>query len=123
MKTCLIVDDSGPARAVTAKILARLGLSISEAEDGLQALESCETALPDSILLDWNMPAMNGLDFLKTLSARVPKDRMPTIVFCTAETGMRQINDALAAGATGYVMKPFDHQVLESTFRKLAIID
>jgi len=122
VKTCLIVDDSGPIRAVLAKMLHRLGLEPSEAGNGLEALAICEDKVPDSILLDWYMPGMDGIDFLKTLSAVLPKSRMPVVIFCTAEAGTRQISEALAAGARGYIMKPFDRKMLESTFRNLAIL-
>jgi two-component system chemotaxis response regulator CheY len=60
MKTCLVVDDSSVIRKVARRILEGLAFQISEAEDGQQALEHCQRELPDAVLLDWNMPVMDG---------------------------------------------------------------
>jgi two-component system, chemotaxis family, chemotaxis protein CheY len=67
MKTCLVVDDSSVIRKVARRILEGLDFKITEAEDGQQALEQCRSAMPDAVLLDWNMPVMDGYDFLKAL--------------------------------------------------------
>src|SRR5436305_15066822 len=67
MKTCLVVDDSSVIRKVARRILEGLDFKITEAEDGQQALEQCRGAMPDAVLLDWNMPVMDGYDFLKAL--------------------------------------------------------
>ena len=67
MKTCLIVDDSSAIRKVARRILENLGFTITEAEDGEQALIVCRRQLPDAILLDWNMPKLDGYEFLKVL--------------------------------------------------------
>ena len=67
MKTCLIVDDSKVVRMVARKILEELEFETREAVDGQTALEACKTAMPDAVLLDWNMPVMNGIDFLREL--------------------------------------------------------
>ena len=67
MKTCLVVDDSSVIRKVARRILEGLDFQISEAEDGEVALTACQNRLPDAILLDWNMPKMDGYDFLKAL--------------------------------------------------------
>jgi two-component system chemotaxis response regulator CheY len=65
MKTCLVVDDSSVIRKVARRILEGLEFEISEAEDGEQALDACQRRLPDAILLDWNMPKMDGYEFLR----------------------------------------------------------
>src|SRR4051794_20308074 len=67
MKTCLIVDDSSVIRKVARRILEGLDFRINEAEDGQQAIEECRRNMPDAILLDWNMPVMDGYEFLKAL--------------------------------------------------------
>jgi two-component system, chemotaxis family, chemotaxis protein CheY len=67
MKTCLIVDDSSIIRKVARRILEDLEFKISEAENGEQAVATCQRELPDAILLDWNMPKMDGYDFLRAL--------------------------------------------------------
>jgi len=71
--------------------------------------------MPDAILLDWNMPIMDGLNFLKTLR-KEPKGDNPVVVFCTAERDVGKITEALEAGANEYVMKPFDSDIIESKF-------
>jgi len=122
VKSCLIIDDSAPSRGVAARLLSGFGLETSEAGTGEAALDICKAQMPDSILLDWYMPAMDGMEFLKNLREMSP-DHLPTIIFCTAETSTRKISEALSAGARGYVMKPFDRDILRSTFRNLKLID
>ena len=65
MKCCLVVDDSKVVRMVARKILEGLNFEIEEAEDGRRALDACLKRMPDAILLDWNMPVMSGIDFLR----------------------------------------------------------
>ena len=67
MKSCLIVDDSAVIRKVARRILEGLSFRIGEAEDGEKALAACKNEMPDAILLDWNMPVMDGYEFLKQL--------------------------------------------------------
>ena len=97
MKTCLVVDDSSVIRKVARRILEGLDFKIIEAEDGQQALEQCRGALPDAVLLDWNMPVMDGYDFLKALR-RLPGGDGPKVVFCTTENDVAHIARALSAG-------------------------
>ena len=111
MKTCLVVDDSRVIRKVARRILEDIGFEIAEASDGMEALAWCRAAMPDAILLDWNMPVMNGIDFLRALRREPGGDR-PTVVFCTTENDMAHIRAALEAGADEYVMKPFDRETL-----------
>lgn len=111
MKTCLIVDDSRVIRKVGRHIVESLGFSVTEAEDGQQGLDRCAEAMPDLILLDWNMPVMTGMEFLINLRARDGGDA-PKVVFCTTENDVGHIREAVSAGADEYVMKPFDHETL-----------
>ena len=71
MKTCLVVDDSKVIRKVARHILETLNFEVSEAGDGREALDSCLASAPDVVLLDWNMPVMSGMDFLRALRVRV----------------------------------------------------
>jgi two-component system chemotaxis response regulator CheY len=98
MKHCLVVDDSAVIRKVARRILEQLDFEISEAEDGQQALEICRRRMPDGILLDWNMPVMNGFDFLKALRL-APGGGEPKVVFCTTENDVGHIARAIRAGA------------------------
>ena len=115
MRTCLVVDDSRVIRKVARRIVEDMGFEVSEAGDGLEALAWCRGAMPDAILLDWNMPALDGLEFLRQLR-REPEGERPTVLFCTVENGLDQIREALDAGATEYIMKPFDSDILQSKF-------
>ena len=112
MKSCLIVDDSRVVRMVARKILQDLSFECAEAEDGQQARASCEKAMPDAILLDWNMPVMNGIEFICELR-RLNGGGQPKVVFCTTENDVAHIREAIEAGADEYVMKPFDHDTLQ----------
>lgn len=120
MKTCLVVDDSRVIRKVARKIVEDIGFAVEEAADGQQALDACRKAMPDAILLDWNMPVMNGLDFLIRLRQE-PGGAAPVVVFCTTENDMSHITQALRAGANEYVMKPFDGEIIESKFAEVGL--
>lgn len=112
MKNCLIVDDSRVIRKVAGHMMASLGFSVEEAEDGCIGLERCQQAMPDVILLDWNMPVMNGIEFIAELRKREDGDK-PKVVFCTTENDVAHIREAINAGADEYVMKPFDQESLQ----------
>jgi two-component system chemotaxis response regulator CheY len=121
MKTCLVVDDSSVIRKVARRILEGLDFQIAEAEDGAQAIESCRNQLPDAILLDWNMPNMDGYEFLRSLR-RLPGGDRPKVVFCTTENDVAHIARALHAGANEYIMKPFDKDIVEAKFQEVGLI-
>ena len=112
MKHCLIVDDSRVIRKVSRHILESLDFAVDEAENGREGLDRCIEAMPDVILLDWNMPVMSGIEFLTQLRGR-PDGRAPKVVFCTTENDVAHIREAIDAGADEYVMKPFDHDTLQ----------
>lgn len=78
MKSCLIVDDSKVIRMVAKKILKELEFQTEEAEDGQIALDICRERMPDAILLDWNMPVLNGIDFLRQMR-QLPGDRKSVV--------------------------------------------
>ena len=112
MKTCLIVDDSRVIRKVSRHILETLGFQVEEAENGQEGLDRCTEAMPDVVLLDWNMPVMTGIEFITQLRVREGGDK-PKVVFCTTENDVAHIREAISAGADEYVMKPFDHETLQ----------
>ena len=112
MKTCLIVDDSRVIRKVSRHIVEAFGFSVVEAEHGQDALTRCAEAMPDLILLDWNMPVMSGIEFIVALRGQ-PGGAQPKVVFCTTENDVAHIREAIQAGADEYVMKPFDHDTLQ----------
>ncbi|MGB8397771.1 response regulator [Bradyrhizobium sp.] len=122
MKTCLVVDDSGVVRKIARRILEGLDFQVIEAEDGAKALEVCRRGLPEAVLLDWNMPVMDGYEFLGNLR-RMPGGDAPKVVFCTTENGMDHISRALHAGANEYIMKPFDKDIVAAKFAEVGLIE
>jgi two-component system, chemotaxis family, chemotaxis protein CheY len=121
MKRCLVVDDSKVVRMVARKILESLNFQIDEAENGQAAMDICKRAMPDAILLDWNMPVMDGYEFLGNLR-RMPGGDAPKVVFCTTENDVAHIARALHAGANEYIMKPFDKEIVEAKFQEVGLI-
>jgi two-component system, chemotaxis family, chemotaxis protein CheY len=121
MKTCLLVDDSQTIRVVVREMLTSFGYRVVEAADGAAALAACRPALPELVLLDWNMPVMNGIDFLRALRA-TPGGGKPAVIFCTTETGIAFIQQGLEAGANEYIMKPFDREILRSKLSQIGAL-
>lgn len=120
MKSCLVVDDSRVIRKVARRILEELGFDIAEASDGLEALAWCRAVMPDAVLLDWNLPMMSGLEFLKQLRQE-PEGDKPTVIFCTVENDLERIREALDAGADEYIMKPFDGDIIAGKFAQAGL--
>lgn len=121
MKTCLVVDDSRVIRMVARKILEELSFNVVEAEDGQKALEACQGSMPDCVLLDWNMPNMNGLEFMIEMR-KLEGGQDVIVVFCTTENDMDHIQEAVAAGANEYIMKPFDSEIIQSKFTQVGLL-
>ncbi len=121
MKSCLVVDDSKVVRMVARKILEELDFYVCEDSDGEQALKACQASMPEVILLDWNMPVMNGIEFLRALRAGEGGDA-PKVVFCTTENDMAHIQEAINAGANEYIMKPFDSDIIQSKLSQIGIL-
>ena len=121
MKSCLIVDDSKVIRMVARKILQELDFETSEAADGQDALDSCKAKMPDAVLLDWNMPVMSGIDFLRELR-KLPNGDAPIVVFCTTENDIEHIQEAIEAGANEYIMKPFDSEIIQAKFSQVGLL-
>jgi two-component system chemotaxis response regulator CheY len=121
VKHCLVVDDSAVIRKVARRILEGLAFRISEAEDGEQALTVCRAEMPDAVLLDWNMPVMDGYEFLKELR-QMPGGGAPKVVFCTTENDVGHIARALHAGANEYIMKPFDKDIMTAKLQEVGLV-
>ncbi len=121
MKSCLIVDDSKVVRMVARKILEGLDFEIEEAENGQAAMDACLRHMPEAILLDWNMPVMSGIDFLRLLRRTEGGDQ-PVVVFCSTENDLAHIREAISAGANEYIMKPFDTEIIEAKFAQVGLI-
>jgi len=120
-RSCLIVDDSRMVRRVAGRIIRELDFEAEEAENGQEAMDQCRMKMPDAILLDWKMPVMDGLSFVKRLRKEPGGDK-PVVVFCTAERDVHKIAEALDAGANEYVMKPFDSDIIQSKFFEAGLL-
>lgn len=119
---CLVVDDSRVIRRIAGDILKGLGFEVAEAEDGLMAVQQCSKRVPDFVLLDWNMPEMDGITCLRAMRA-MPLEPRPLVVMCTTENGMAKIQEALEAGADEYIMKPYDRDVLLDKLEQLGLME
>jgi len=117
-KTILTVDDSASVRQMVKITLSAAGYSVIEAADGAEALNKAKANAINMIVTDLNMPVMNGLDFIRSLRQLPPYRGVP-IVFLTTESddGMKQ--QAKAAGATGWITKPFKQEQLVAVAKKL----
>jgi two-component system, chemotaxis family, chemotaxis protein CheY len=121
MKTCLIVDDSRVVRAVARRFIEALGFAVDEAGDGQLAAAACGQQMPDVVLLDWNMPVMTGIEFLRHLRVQDGGDK-PVVIMCTTEKDVSHIQQAITAGANEYLMKPFDQDTLTAKFSKAGLV-
>ena len=123
MKTCLVVDDSSIVRKDRAPHPGRTWISrSSKPRTARDALVVCKRAMPEAILLDWNMPVMDGYHFLCHLR-RMPGGDEPKVVFCTTENGIDHISRALDGGANEYIMKPFDKDIVAAKFQEVGLIE
>ncbi|MXO74544.1 response regulator [Altererythrobacter aerius] len=120
-RTCLLVDDSRMIRKVARRIVEGAGYAVVEAENGEEGLARCRSAMPDLVITDWNMPVMTGIEFVTALRA-IPSARPPRVVFCTTNSGARDIHKGIEAGADEYVIKPFDDAALLSRLESIGAV-
>ena len=121
MKTCLIVDDSNSIRKVTARILEGLDFKVAEADGEPSALAACEAEMPDCVIVDWQVPNMDSLRFLKMLRGMRGGDQ-PKIVYCLSEYDPMEVAKAIRHGADGHMLKPFDTDSLKSSFEAVGLV-
>ncbi len=121
MVSCLVVDDSKVVRKLERRIMESLGFTVDEAEDGQTALDFLTATKPDLVLLDWHMPNLDGLETLKQLRA-MPDGSNPKVIFCTTESDVSRIMEAISHGADEYVMKPFDADIIKGKLQQIGII-
>jgi two-component system chemotaxis response regulator CheY len=118
----LVVDDSRAMRAILSRLMEQLGFEVTQAGDGRQALDALEAGLrPQVALVDWNMPVMDGLTFIKTCRDN-DQFRDITLMMVTTESEQAQIVRALAAGAHEYVIKPFTEEVIAEKLALLGLV-
>ena len=117
----LVIDDSRAVRRIIGNIMKELGYEVIEAGHGIEGLAQLEThGMPDIVLVDWNMPEMNGLEFIKAVRA-IPAYYDMVIMMVTTETEMEKMAQAFVAGVNEYVMKPFDKTILLEKLQLLGI--
>ena len=117
----LVVDDSRAIRRIIVEIMKQLDFEVSEAGNGIEALQCLEElGAPDLVLVDWNMPEMNGLDFIKAVRANPEYSNLP-LMMVTTETEMERMELAFMAGVNEYVMKPFDKVTIIDKLQLLGI--
>ena len=121
MKSCLVIDDSRVIRTVARRIMEDLHYSVTEAEDGIAALRACREKMPDLIFLDWNLPTMKGMEFVKSLRGQ-PGGHHPFILFCTTENDAGEIAQARAAGANECILKPFDQTAVRARLTEVGVL-
>ena len=119
----MLVDDSRTIRNIQKKVLAQLGhTDIVEACDGVEALAAYKESPPDLMLVDWNMPNMDGITLVKTIRQT---DKSIPLIMCTTEAEKSRVVEALKAGVNNYVVKPFTAETLSDkinqTLSKLGI--
>jgi len=118
----LVVDDSRAMRAILTRLLNGLGFDVAQAGHGEEALDVINAGTrPDVILVDWNMPVMDGLTFVKNIRAREDM-RDVSLMMVTTESEQGQIVRALAAGAHEYVIKPFTDDVIAEKLALLGLV-
>lgn len=121
MKQVLIVDDSPVIRKVARRIFESLRFQASEAEDGRQALDACAFLMPDALLVDWQMPGIDGFDCVREVR-RLPGGAKPLILFCMSENDLALTARARHAGADGIILKPFDKDILAEKLSELGLV-
>jgi len=115
----MLVDDSNTMRRIQRNLMEQAGISdIQEAIDGKDALDKLSENMFDLILLDVNMPNMDGFTFLKTVRG-MDKFKNVKIVMCTSESEKDKIMDAIKSGANNYIVKPFTPEVLHAKLKEL----
>jgi len=121
-KKLLIVDDASAIRKAICQIVEPLGFDVAEAEDGEQALAYCmRESVPEGILLDIDMPIMDGLSFLRVIRQNARYDTSQ-VVMCTTHNSIERVSEALSAGANEYVMKPFDQDIIKLKLEAVGLI-
>jgi two-component system chemotaxis response regulator CheY len=123
MPKAMVIDDSKAIRMILGRNLTKLGYDVCSAANGKEALEFLEAEAPELALLlvDWNMPELNGLEFVKRLRA-MPRYASAPLMMVTTETEVDQMVKALEAGANEYVMKPFTEDVIASKLSLMGVL-
>lgn len=117
----LVADDSSVIRKVARRICEDHEIRVSEAEDAEQALELCRNDMPDAIMVDWHMPGMDALDFIRELRG-MDHGGEPKVLFCLTEYNLAQVARAKRAGADDHLLKPFDKEVIVAKLKDIGLL-
>lgn len=116
---CLIVDDSEVIREIAERIIVDLGLDAAQAQNAREAIEYCQQKTPDAVFLDWDLPSMGALDFLR---GAAELEKRPEIILCATENDPQQFSLAKAAGAAHHILKPFDRASIQTKLHETGIL-
>jgi two-component system, chemotaxis family, chemotaxis protein CheY len=118
----LVVEDSTTIRMILKKYLGKMGFDVVEAGNGREGLDRLrEMTRTDVVLVDWNMPEMNGVDFVRAVRADHGYDILP-LIMVTTNSEFENVAEALSAGANEYVMKPFTLEMIREKLELLGIV-
>ncbi len=120
MKTCLVIDDSSIVRKVERRIVENMQFKAAEAEQGRDALNYCQKAMPDAILVDCTLPDVPSNELLAQIRA-LPGGNKPFIIYCASENETKDITRAISSGASDFIIKPFTREELASRFAAAGI--
>lgn len=119
MKLCLVVDDFEVIRKVARRIIEQLGYVVTEAGNASDAIDQCQTELPDLIIVDWSLPDIDAIELIAAIRAE-DTDRPPVIIYLVTENDPVMLNKALKAGANDYLFKPFDRETMQMKIAELS---
>ena len=120
MYTFLVVEDAPVIRKVANRILTDIGFLVVEAGDGFEALEICRNNVPQAIIVDWDMPKLSGIEFIQEFR-KIPGSEKARILYCTSEIMVPEMTRAKRAGAHGFLLKPFNREILEYKIKEAGI--
>ncbi|MEO0328001.1 MAG: response regulator [Pseudomonadota bacterium] len=118
MRIFMLVDDAPIIRKVATRIISDMDFAVVEAESGVEALEKCEVAMPDAIMIDWRLPDMTGLEFLEQFR-NIPGSDETKVFYCTSEIMVPEMTKARRNGSDAFVMKPFNRDILEHKLKEV----
>ena len=109
--SCLVIEDASITREILRILLTKLGFVVSDVPDAMVGLDFCAKVMPELVLVDWNLPEIDGIEFVGRMR-KLPGGDSPKVVMCTIENDLTHIQRALANGVDEYLMKPFNLDVL-----------
>lgn len=118
----MIVDDSPVIRKVLRRILEDMGIVVVETGDVAEAQQMCAESMPDGILVDWDMPGEDTIEFVSWLSPRM-KEHGGKVLYCTSEIMVVEMTKAKRAGADGFLLKPFDREIIRNKMYEIGLLE